>query len=555
VKEVGLPAAPLAAALLVAAGLATSAFAQSRPAPPRPAFVPELIESPTRPGTLSQRPVRALDGAQAQRLLHAQATRESGRLDAARDELVSLLAEAPHHPIVLVELARIHVIREQWSALERLCRAERAATRDSVLLGREMAGALEQQSRLKEAAQVTVEVWVAAPGEAEWCEGTLRRLAGRDPRSTRETLRRAAEALPRRLDLVRAAARMEWRHGDGAGALKLLAAADALGPSTPVRWSFAEELLHAGAGRDSSGAIEALIDLAADRGRDPVYRLPAARRAWQVYAQRGRAREGVLRVSRALADLPPNAWPADLLVGIVRGLRESGHTAEVRSLLERLGDRRGSYPELALEGALNELREGPPARALAVLEGAAKGSREGVFHYAEALFFAGLADSAARLYKLFSTDPKSPYTGAALERLFLIEDADPPAALPALGRMAYETWRGERGHAAALAESLFRVLPRGPLWAYAALELAMLRDREDEGLAALEPLLAVADSLPDDRLAPVARQRAGDVYRLRLKNDARALAQYEECLARYPKAWNAPEVRRAVETLRRERRF
>ena len=39
------------------------------------------------------------------------------------------------------------------------------------------------------------------------------------------------------------------------------------------------------------------------------------------------------------------------------------------------------------------------------------------------------------------------------------------------------------------------------------------------------------------------------------KDDARALAQYEECLARYPKAWNAPEVRRAVETLRRERRF
>ena len=30
---------------------------------------------------------------------------------------------------------------------------------------------------------------------------------------------------------------------------------------------------------------------------------------------------------------------------------------------------------------------------------------------------------------------------------------------------------------------------------------------------------------------------------------------HEECLARYPKAWNAPEVRRRVETLRRERRF
>jgi tetratricopeptide (TPR) repeat protein len=555
VRKVAPPAAAVAVAVLVVASFASPTGAQAPLTPPQPRSVPELIESPSRPGVLSQRPYHPLDGAQAQRLLHAQATRESGRIDAARDELVALLAEAPHHPIVLVELARTHLIREQWGALERLCRAERAATRDSVLLGRELAEALEQQSRLREAAQVAIEVWVAAPSEMEWCEGTIQRLGTRDSRGPRELLRKVAEARPLRLDLVRGAARMEWKHGDGPGALKLLAAADALAPSTPVRWSFAEELLYSGSGRDSTGAIEALLDLTADHGRDPVYRLPAARRAWQVYAQRGMSREGVLRVSRTLADLPPTAWPADLLVGIVRGLREGGYTAEVRTLLDQLGDRRSSYPELALEGALNELRAGPPARALAVLESAAKGSREGVFHYAEALFFAGLPDSAARLYQLVSVDPKSAYTGASLERLFLIEDADPRSALPALGRMAYEEWRGEQGRAAVLADSLYRSLPRGPLWAFAALELATHREQADDGPGALEPLLAVADSLPNDRLAPVACQRAGDVYRLRLKNDAQALARYEECLSRYPKAWNASEVRRAVETLRRERRF
>jgi hypothetical protein len=190
-----------------------------------------------------------------------------------------------------------------------------------------------------------------------------------------------------------------------------------------------------------------------------------------------------------------------------------------------------------------------------MLEKAAIGSPEGVFRYAEALFFAGMPDSAMAIYQLVSHDPRSAHTAPALERLFLIEDADPREALPALGRMAYETWRGERRRAAALAESLYRELPRGPLWAYAALELAAQRDHQGDGPGALEPLLAVADSLPGDRLAPVARQRAGDVCRLRLKDDARALAQYEECLARDPKAWNAPEVRRAVETLRRERRF
>jgi hypothetical protein len=68
-------------------------------------------------------------------------------------------------------------------------------------------------------------------------------------------------------------------------------------------------------------------------------------------------------------------------------------------------------------------------------------------------------------------------------------------------------------------------------------------------------LLALAEGLPNDRLAPLARQRAGDVYRNAYHDDAKALAQYEECLARYPKAWNAPEVRRRVEALKRDRRF
>ena len=100
-----------------------------------------------------------------------------------------------------------------------------------------------------------------------------------------------------------------------------------------------------------------------------------------------------------------------------------------------------------------------------------------------------------------------------------------------------------------------RALTHGPLWAQASLVLARLDEATGDGKAALSPLLAVAEQLPDDRLAPLARQRAGDVYRLWYKDHAKALAQYEECLARYPKAWNTPEVRRWVEILRREGRF
>jgi len=554
----GLPALfALPLICLVAATVPTlaQAPAPARPANPKALAVPELPPEPPRPGSAGSRTGKPLDSAQAQRLLEAQAMRESGRVDAARDVLTALLAESPHQPIVLGELARLYASRQQWSAIEKLAVSERAATRDSLLLGRELALAYERQLQPRKAAQVVVEVWVTAPAEADWAEATLSRLDDMEPKAGREVLRKAVATRPTRVDLAIGAARLEWRRDDLATALRLLTEADAAGPSTPVRWSFAQELLFAGSPRDTTGAIEALISLAGDPARDPAYRLPAARRAWQVYERRGTQKEGVLRVSRALADLPPHTWSPDLLVGIVRSLRESGQTAEVRALLERLGDRRSQFPELALEGALNELREGPPARALAALEKAAIGSPEGVFRYAEALFYAGMPDSAMALFQLVSRDPKSPYTAPALERLFLIEDAQPRTALPALGQMAYESWRGDTKRAAALAESLYRSLPRGPLWATAALQLASYRDGEGNAIAALEPLLAVADSLPGDRLAPVARQRAGDLYRLKLKDDAKALAQYEECLARYPKAWNAPEVRRVVETFRRERRF
>jgi len=188
-------------------------------------------------------------------------------------------------------------------------------------------------------------------------------------------------------------------------------------------------------------------------------------------------------------------------------------------------------------------------------EAAAPTSSESAFRYAEALFFAGQPDSALRWYQKVSELPAHPSAGAALERIYLIEDAAPREALPAFGRVAYEVWRGDAKRAAALSDSLYRTMARGPLWAQAALQLSSLRVTLGDPRAALEPLLAVADSLPDDRLAPIARQRAGDLYLDRLKDPKSAVAQYEECLARYPRAWNAAEVRRKLQQLRRDRRL
>jgi len=187
------------------------------------------------------------------------------------------------------------------------------------------------------------------------------------------------------------------------------------------------------------------------------------------------------------------------------------------------------------------------------LAGIAASSETGAFFYAEALFFAGQSDSALAWYGRASKSPSGAFTGAALERIYTIEDGRPKEALPTFGRLAYEQWRNDSRKALTLADSLYRTLPRASLWAQAAIALATLREKTGDGKGALEPLLALAEGLPNDRLAPLARQRAGDLYRSAYHDDAKALAQYEECLARYPKAWNAPEVRRRMEALKRGR--
>ena len=509
-----------------------------------------------RLGPISQHMAGPLTGAQFMSLSRARVLRDQSQFDAARDTLTRVLALAPHHPVVLWELANVHRARQDWKAVEQLARAERASTRDSLLLAQEYVEALERLERPRDAAPVVIEAWVADPIAGPWASATLLRLSDGGVKGIDRTLREAATARPEREDLTRAAARMAWRAGDARSALQLLSAADRQHPlDTPTRWTFAGEMLSAGVARDSSAAIEALLDLAADSGRDPAYRLSAGRRVMQVAEHHGDEVAIAPRLARALQDLPPERWGNDLVIVTARALRRGGSGAQARALLENAG--RGVEPtsDLVLERALDQLRESADSRAVAALASVARSSREAGFRYAEALFFSGQSDSALTWYDRMSHDASGLFTGAALERLYLIEDADPKDALPAFGRLAWEEWRGEPKRALPVADSLYRSMPRGALWAHAALSLARLREGAGDGRSALEPLLALADSLPGDRQAPLARQRAGDVLRVWYKDDARALAQYEECLARYPRAWNSAEVRRQAELLRREKRF
>lgn len=539
-------------AVSVAAGIAAAQVAPG-PSVHRGQFFEMRITAPAP--HYGRRPVPPLIGPLQERFNRARALREGGRPAVARDSLARLMAELPHHPLLLVEMARVHEALRSWRAMESLARAERALSRDSLLLAQELVTALERQGRAKEAAATVLEAVIAEPLHVEWARGWLDTLAGRDPRGVRELVRRTVSGLGGRPEVARLAALLEWRYGDAASATRLLAAAEAPGQGMPYRWVFAEELLLLGTARDSAGALDALLELSGDRARAVSDRVAAAGRAWEVAEARGGSIEAAPRVARALKDVPGERWGGGLVLPVMRALRRGGFGEDSRTLMRELGEAAQAIPEIALERALGDLRDGPVEKALPALRALADTLPEAAFRYAEALYFAGQPDSSHAWHERVASDPSAPFAGMSLERLYLIEDAEPRAALGLFGRLAYEQWRGEPRRALALADSLYRALPHGSMWAQAALSLAALREAVGEGKSALEPLLAVADGLPDDRQAPVARQRAGDVLRLWYKDEARALEQYEECLARYPKAWNAPEVRRWAETLRHERRF
>lgn len=519
------------------------------PSPQQP-----LLLLSTEPA-LSQHKHDPLTAEQLARLRQARAYRDANLFDRALDAITELQSEVPKNPYILTELARLQLARGDYEAVERLGRSERWSQKDSLLLGRELTEAYERLDRARRAAQVVIEVWVAAPDQYEWAHQTLMRLYPRDASGITRALSKAFEPRPERVDMARTLARLEWRRHDTDAMLSVLRSADREGMRPPLRWHFAEELLRQGAEHDSTGAVESLLDLAADKNVSTAYRAPAARRAWAVITARGEAHEGAPRIAHALSDLPSETWETDFLVEVARSLREAGHTKEARRLIEPFADRASMLPALAVEHALNDLRDGPPQAALAQLEDVATSSDVGRFYFAEALFFAGMPDSALSQYKQVADDPRAEYAGAALERIYLIEDARPAAALPSFGRVYYDEWRGEIRAALALTDSLYLDLPRGELWAQSAILLAGQLEALGNPESALEPLMTVADSLPEARLASLALQRAGDIYLYHFQDRLKAIEHYEECLARYPRAWNSAEVRRKLHSIRRDQRL
>ncbi|MEQ1832279.1 MAG: hypothetical protein ABL977_04425 [Candidatus Eisenbacteria bacterium] len=504
-------------------------------------------------GARSQGAIEPLPPAVAMRLQRAIDLRASGLPERSRDTLLAMLRELPHHPQVVTELGRTHLARQDWLAVERLAVSERLARRDSVLLGRELAEAQERLGRGRDAQRTALEAWTVSPADGAWASAAVLRLAPLDPKGTATALEAVATARPWRTDLVMTLARLHAVSGRPDEVVRVLAAAEKRSNRNGLRVLFADETLRMGTRADTTAALAVLTDLTTDRTRRPEERLATARRAWVAAVSSGRDAEWAPKLAEGLREVPAERWGPELLLSVVRTLQKSGHTAEARALLAANPALERRMPELSLERALGLARDGQLATALPLLDSLTRVLPNARFMLAEVQFFAGALDSAQVNYDRVSALPSDPDAAAALDRLYLLEEAPRSPARYLLGQIAYERWRSRRSAATQLADSLWRTqAPHGDYAARAGLELASLRMEAGDARGALSPLLVVCDSLADDRLAPLARQRAGDAY-LALNDDKSALAQYEECLARYPRAWNSPEVRRAVERLRKER--
>ncbi len=557
----------LLAAALAGACAATLAFAAAPPGRSpgddrlpgsnvRQSELPLRFSLPVPPGLPEplrvQHPYPPLDPAHLVRLRRALDLRSGGMPARARDSLQALADELPHHPLVVGELASTEVALGDDRAAATLLSRERSVLRDSLLGAHDLAGALERTGKPRDAIRVALEAWTASPAEASWASGVLLHLAPLDPRGTTEALRAASTRQPWRGDFARGLAFLLARQGDPASAVRALGAAERPASPASLRRQFADEALQTGVRTDSAAALEALSAVAADSLAGLGNRLDAARRALDLSEAMDARAAGVARIGRGLSDLPASSLDPELTLELARGLRETGQPAEASALLARAAALPARPPSLVLEHALDVART-DPVRAVPVLDSLARAWPQARYPLAEAQFWTGQVDSALANFQRAGEDADSPDAMAALERTYLLEEKPDAPELRALGAIAWERWRGDAPRARTLADSLWQALPTAsPFYAAAAMDAYTSRAAAREWREALVPLAAIADSLPGDRLAPLARQRAGEAW-LALGDERRALGEFEECLARYPKAWNSPEVRRQVERLRKER--
>lgn len=241
---------------------------------------------------------------------------------------------------------------------------------------------------------------------------------------------------------------------------------------------------------------------------------------------------GAARISKAAAELAARTPGAEQDTEVAGRLAlERGDAALASGDLDAAVQR---YIEAGTSGAGDLVRE------------------EAAYRVCDVLFYEVKFDSAGAMYDAFARAfPGSRHANDALERAYLIESGEggPVAGLPELANALRLEHAAKWDEALEAGREAARRAGESQVWSHAGLLVASVLASQGRTAEAAQEALAVAEGRPDDRLAPMARRKAGDLFHAQ-GQDTQALAQYEELLVRYPRSWLAPETRRLVQNLR-----
>ncbi len=326
---------------------------------------------------------------------------------------------------------------------------------------------------------------------------------------------------------------------------------------------------------DPSLARNAVRNLFEDRMTGPVDLVPDVPMWIEPMRRRERSPEDphaeaarLQALERVWRDLPQTAETVRLGLELSDRFSRLGDEVGARRIAQAAGERAARTPGLDADPEVHgrlALERGEVALAAGDLDGAVRHyieagqsgasdavREEAAYRVCDVLFYEGRFDSAGAMYDMFARAfPGSRHANDALERAYLIEagEGGPVPGLREFSNALMLESGGRLDEALAAARQAGLRSGEGPVWSHAGLLVASVLAEQGKTPEAAREALAIAEGRPDDRLAPMARRRAGDLF-LAQGDDTAALAQYEELLVRYPRSWLAPETRRLVQGLR-----
>jgi tetratricopeptide (TPR) repeat protein len=180
---------------------------------------------------------------------------------------------------------------------------------------------------------------------------------------------------------------------------------------------------------------------------------------------------------------------------------------------------------------------------------------EAQFHLAELAFFGGHVDEAITRLDSITVNLKADYANDALQlQSFLLENSSVTGALTLFGRAELLARQRKNSEAIALLQNVVQQYPGSTL-----VDDALLRTAELQAEAGFTPaaLATYEQLLTQFKESSIALDRArfniAEIYQFAVRDNGRAIAEYEKFLAEYPQSIFGALARKRIRLLRGDR--